>query len=110
MAIQPIDLQVLFSRLDQVGKEQAVQKEVPLHDQVVQGSEIAKRTEQQDHMVNLSQEVVGNGAPKVGDKKKKRERSSKEATEERKKSEKTEDAPEEIVRDPNLGKNIDLIG
>jgi hypothetical protein len=35
MALKPIDLQVLFSRLNELSREQAVQKELLIHQQTV---------------------------------------------------------------------------
>jgi hypothetical protein len=108
MAIQPIDLQVLFSRLDQVGKEQAMQKDVPAHNQAIQGNEIAKKTEEQDHSVNQSREVEKGGVPIIKDEHK-RGRSHLPQKKGGDKEEK--DGPEaEILKDPHLGRNIDITG
>ena len=108
MAIQPIDLQVLFSRLGQVGKEQAMQKEIPAHNQAVQGSEIAKKTEEQNHSVNQTQEVENEGVTIIKDEHK-RGRPQVPQKKEGEKEEKEE--PEaEILKDPHLGKNIDITG
>ena len=43
MAIQPIDAQVLFSRLSQMGKEQAEQKDNQVNTQILHGRDIAKQ-------------------------------------------------------------------
>lgn len=109
MAIQPIDLQVLFSRLDQVGKEQAAQKDGQIHQQAVHGAEIARKAEQQDHSVNQTQEVEKDGVTQVKEEKKRRNPGRKDGEENPKDEEKGE--PEkEILREPHLGKNIDITG
>jgi len=109
MAIQPIDLQVLFSRLDQVGKEQAAQKDVPVHNQAVHGAEIVKKTDQQAHSVNETREIEKTGVSKVSDEKRRR-RPPGSGGEERRKEEEEEEPRREVLRDPNLGKNIDITG
>ena len=109
MAIQPIDLQVLFSRLDQVGKEQAAQKDVTVHHQAVQGSEIVKRTEHQDHSVSETRQVEQDGVRKIGEDKKKRS-SPRRSQGESGKKEDEDDAKREVLRDPFLGRNIDITG
>ncbi len=110
MSIQPIDLQVLFSRLEQLGKEQAIQKEVPVHNQLVQGAELARQAEAQDHAVNQAREVAGNGIAKVKDEKKKRRKPSDSRERELRKPDDAAPAREEVVRDPDLGRNVDLMG
>jgi hypothetical protein len=108
MAIQPLDLQVLFSRLDQVGKEHAMQKEVPAHNQAVQGNEIAKKAEERNHSVNESREVENDGVTLIKDENK-RGRTGLPQKKGGDKEEKEE--PEaEILKDPHLGKNIDITG
>ena len=109
MSIQPIDLQVLFSRLEQMGKEQAAQKEVSAQNQMIQGSELVKKTEQQNHSVNEARETEQDGVQRLKDENKKK--SPRQPRREAKKKEESEIVPKtEVVKDPNLGKNIDLQG
>jgi len=109
MSIQPIDLQVLFSRLEQMGKEQAAQKDVSVQNQLLQGNELVKKSEHRNHSVNETKEAEQGGVNRLKDEKRRRSsgRSGKEAA-----SDEQENAePErEVVKDPNLGKNIDLEG
>lgn len=105
MAIQPIDLQVLFSRLNQIGREQAVQRDAQVQAQAVAGSEIAERSEEGDHRVaelNTEQdgpETVnedsegGQGGGQQG----RREKGE-------------EEEKESVFRDPDLGQNVDISG
>jgi len=57
MALKPIDLQVLFSRLNELSREQAVQKELLIHQQTVKTNEILKETDQKTHAVTHTTEV-----------------------------------------------------
>jgi hypothetical protein len=104
--ILPIDLQTIFAQMSNVGKEQAVQKEVPPLHQALQGSEIVRETDQQDHSVNHTHDV-GDGLEKVREEseqqKRRREREEKEQKEREKKRLR-------VLQDPDLGKHIDLIG
>ena len=52
MPLLPIDLQTLFSQSNQVGKEQAIQKEATPAAQSLQGSQLVQKTEQRDNDVN----------------------------------------------------------
>jgi hypothetical protein len=107
MSIKPIDLQVLFSQLNQVGKEQAAQKDVPVANQSLQGSELVRKAEEQEHSVNQTKdtgegiEQVKNDLESRGDK-----RSSQHGEKD------SEDAKEKpaVFTDPELGQNVDLSG
>jgi hypothetical protein len=109
MAIQPIDLQILFTQLDTVGKNQAVQKEGLQMQQALQSVQIQKKTEERVQSVIESQDT-GEGAEAV------RDRSSRQKNEQKNDREGPagKDAGEEaglvIIRDPALGKNIDVSG
>jgi len=108
MPILPIDLQTLFSQLNQVGKEQAVQKEVPPLAQSLQASEIVKKTEAADNSVNQTREVE-QGAEKVKNEKEgghKRKASEKE----KKKKEGRAVSGRPCFEDPNLGHHVNLVG
>jgi hypothetical protein len=105
MAIQPIDLQVLFSRLNQIGREQAALRDAQTQAQAVAGSEIAERSEEQDHRVSqLSTEQEG---PEVVDEDGGGNQS--ETNEEHSSGEK-ERNDKEVLRDPDLGRHVDLSG
>jgi hypothetical protein len=105
MAIQPIDLQTLFTQVDKVGKAQTAQKD-GLIQQAIQGAQMERKTEERIQSVNETQNT-GDGAEKVGDR---GERG--QAGGGGKRREKDEEAREEeertIIRDPSLGRNIDI--
>ncbi|MBN2545418.1 MAG: hypothetical protein JXB50_06455 [Spirochaetes bacterium] len=110
MAINPIDLQVNFSQLNQVGKQQTM----------IQGSEILRQDKaseqiQKDGLKN-SEDVpetkdLSEGPEKVKEENKKKEQSKKDKSKERKnlKNEKKELFDNEL-NDPALGQRIDIIG
>jgi hypothetical protein len=111
MAIQPIDLQTLFTQLDKVGKNQAAQKEGLQIQQALQGAQIQRKTDERIQSVNESQDT-GEGAETIRDR-----ASSKNAGEEKQGREEKEKKGEEetreeplIFRDPDLGRNIDVSG
>jgi hypothetical protein len=105
VSIQPIDLQVLFSRLNQIGREQAVQRDAQVQAQAVAGKEIAERSEQRDHRVSeLSTEEEG---PEVVGEDGQNTASGGQEGEAREESEETR---QEVFRDPDLGRHVDLSG
>ena len=105
MAIQPIDLQVLFSRLNQIGREQAALRDAQVQAQAVAGSEIAERSEEQDHRVSESR--TDQEGPEVVDEDGEGGQSG--AGEEHGSGEE-ERSDQEVFRDPDLGQHVDLSG
>ncbi len=109
MPLLPIDLQTLFAQMNQVGKEQAVQRDVSVLQQSLQGSEMVKKTEHQDNSVNETKQV-GEGLEKVKEEKKNtKRRESKGREKEKKKDRKTSDK-DDLFNDPDLGQHIDIVG
>ncbi|MDR1420506.1 MAG: hypothetical protein LBI86_09050 [Treponema sp.] len=109
MAIQPIDLQTLFTQLDKVAKNQSFQKEGLAIQQAIQGMEIQKKTEEHIQEVNEAQNE--GESERVND----RSGRGKKGEEEKGKHGKdggeaeTEDA-RQVIRDPALGRNVDISG
>lgn len=110
MSIQPIDLQVLFSRLGEVGKEQAALKDVSVHNQGVQGNELAKKTEHENRSVNESPEIENDGLRMIKDEKRQGRKKSGGDSEKEERGGEEETPQKEILREPYLGKNIDITG
>jgi hypothetical protein len=110
MAIQPIDLQILFNQLDNVGKNQAFQKEGLQMQQALQGAQIQKKTEERVQSVAESQDT-GEGAEAVKDRSSRQQNGQKDGE-----APAGKDAGDEVrerlvvIRDPALGKNIDVSG
>jgi hypothetical protein len=117
MAIHPIDLQTLFTQVEKIGKEQANQKQgLPLQ-QAIQSAQIQRRTDERIQSVNESQDT-GDGPERVKDRSPRKHREDREGTEleeqdrldaEQKSGNWRLNEPS-VIRDPALGKNIDLIG
>ena len=107
MSIQPIDLQTLFMRLNQVGKEQAVQKEAAHLAQTIQGSEIAKRAEEQARVVNQAKELE-DGLTAIDEEEQKNKHQDEE--EKKREQEAQEMQRKKFFRDPDLGNKIDISG
>ena len=110
MALQPIDLQTLFTQIDKIGKTQSAQREGLAVQQAIQGVQLQRKTEEHIQSVNEAQNT-GEGAEKVKDRGsrgqdgggaqgKKKEQTPKDAG---------QDAGQTMVfRDPCLGRNIDI--
>ena len=112
MAIQPIDAQILFSRLNQMGKEQAEQKDGQLHTQIVQGQQIAKRAEDAAHRVAETQETEEDELRQVKDEARRHHGQGKKSGADGEAEEEGEDGntPRESIREAYLGKKIDITG
>jgi hypothetical protein len=105
MAIAPIDLQTLFAQLDKVGKAQASHREGQTIQQAVQNIQLQRKTEEQIQQVNEAQNT-GEGAEKIND-------HGQQNHHEGKKNERSrEDGEDEeqslVLKDPSLGRNIDI--
>jgi hypothetical protein len=115
MAIQPIDLQTLFTQLDKVGKNQAFEKDGLAIQQALQGIQMQKKTEDQIQSVNEAQNT-GDGAEgvKERERRKRDESAGKEDLRNESGKEGGKGSAAEktlfIIRDPALGKNIDVSG
>lgn len=107
MSLQPIDLQTLFSQLSQVSREQAALRDGLIQNQAVVGSEIVRKSEQEQHSVTESDEVA-DGPENVHDDDEGQKKG--EGQKERKRKGSEEDQKREVFREPYLGKNVDLSG
>ena len=106
MALLPIDLQALFTQSTQVGKEQAAQKNAPLAAQSLQGAQLVQKAEIRDNAVNETHDQE-EGPEKAGD----RARRGAGSRKRRQKGAQSPPAPApaaDVVRDPALGRNVDI--
>jgi hypothetical protein len=109
MAIQPIDLQTLFTQLEKVGKAQASQKDGVLIQQAVQSAVIQRRTEEHIQSVNEAQDT-GRGAEEISGRNAQRHHAEEEE-ESRDQDKKDGEKPgASVFQDPALGKYIDFTG
>jgi hypothetical protein len=109
MAIQPIDLQTLFTQLDKVAKTQSNQREGAALHQAIQGAELQRRTEDQIKAVNETQNMGEDGAEKVKDRgAQAHDGSDKGKKQEGEKPQQQEETKAAVIHDPSLGRNIDI--
>jgi hypothetical protein len=113
MAIQPIDLQTLFAQMDKVGKNQAAQRDGLAIQQALQGIQMQRKAEEHIQSVNEAQNT-GEGSEKVNDREKRGQAEDEDGGEKKDpKTEAQENAEKEdplFIRDPALGRNIDISG
>jgi len=107
MPILPIDLQTMFSHLNHVGKEQAVQKDGNVQHQILQGQRLVEKTNEKDKTVNEA-ENMGEGAEKIKEKEQEQRREENEAG--RREAKEKEKRKPVVYQDPNLGHHIDITG
>jgi hypothetical protein len=110
MAIQPIDLQALFSQVDKVGKEQMNLKEGAHLQASLQGVQIQKKTEERAHSVTETQDT-GDGVERAKERNARRQGEQGSDRDQNEKGDEDADGDSpSIIRDPALGKNIDISG
>jgi len=106
MPLQPIDLQTLFVRLQQVGQDQAAIKDSAAQAQTVAGQEIAQKSTQQKSRISETPELQEDQLEKIGDD----ERRNREHEQAKKRKDEKKQPETELFRDPDLGQNIDISG
>jgi hypothetical protein len=117
MAIQPLDLQVMFSQLDKVGKEQSALREGAAIQKALAGDREAQKLTQNIESVNAAAE--GNDPENTSNRQleRLREREGRGGKEDTPhiKTKKTADVAKHgqdsvVIDDPLVGKHIDLEG
>jgi len=110
MAIQPIDLQAIFSQMDKVGKNQAVLREGQQIQDALQQQQSQRKIEENVQSVNQAQEM-GKEAEKIKDDGRRNAGSGgKKENAEEEDELNAEEVKPELIRDPALGRNIDISG
>jgi hypothetical protein len=114
MAIQPIDLQTLFTQIDKVGKLQVSQKEGLALQQAIHSVEIQRRTDEHIQSVNEAQNT-GQGTEQINDRSGGKQQAGEDSAEDsRELRDSGEDAGENssarVIKDPALGRNVDFSG
>jgi hypothetical protein len=110
MAIQPIDLQTLFTQLDKVAKTQSSQREGAAMHEAIQGAQLQRRTEEQIKAVNDVQNTGEDGAEKVKDRGAQAHDKHNGGKGRKQEDEKPdqEEAKAAVIHDLRLGRNIDI--
>ena len=109
MSLQPIDLQTLFVRLSQVGREQSALKQAVAQNQAVTGSEIAQKSQNAGNTVRETDEV-SEGPETVKEDEQQQNPDRHGSPESEHKDDDSLPESEGEFRDPDLGQNIDLTG
>ncbi len=115
MAIQPIDLQTLYSQIEKIGKTQVQQqlaaqtaREAEMTRNKLEAAEKQKTVQEMetgDQRAGVVHEKSESGTESFPGKKKNKSDTSSSSGEET-----TEEFREEIIRDPSLGTKIDISG
>jgi len=111
MAIQPLDLQPLFTQLDQIGKAQAGQREGLQLQATLQDTQMQKKTDQAVKTVR----EAGNeqaGLQAVDERERRRQGRGPGYGKDGKDGKKREETEKEpvVLRDPALGNHLDISG
>ena len=109
MPLLPIDLQIMFSQMTHVGKEQAVQRDVTPQYQFVQGTEMAQKAEHDDSAVSQSHQL-GEGPEKVKEQEQQEKRGHAGGKEKGEGGESGQEEEKQVFADPDLGHHVDLVG
>ncbi len=113
MSIRPIDLQTLLMQMTQVGREQAIEKDGAALQASIKGAEEQKKHDETKEAIRRTDEKEL--APEaIHDRLGQSSQGAARSGEENPASSSDEEAAgkdaDEVVRDPDLGKHIDLTG
>ena len=109
MAISPIDLQTLFTQMDKVGKQEMAQRDGAAVLQSIQNARQQQQTDERVRSVNESQDT-GEGSEAIKDKNGGRagQEQGEQKNQSEEETEKNTKEKDGVIRDPNLGRNIDV--
>jgi len=109
MAIQPIDLQTLFTQIDKVARTQTALREGVAAQQAIHGVHLQRKAEEQVESVNEVQNTGEDGVDTVKDKEARGQDGS--GGKKKKEQQDADVLPKKqvpFIRDPRLGRNIDI--
>jgi len=111
MAIQPIDLQAIFSQIDKVGKTQAFLRDGQQIQDSLHQAQTQRKLEENIQSVNESQNM-GEESAKIKDENRKGAHANQGGAKDKQEdsSEEEENGKPDLIRDPSLGRNIDISG
>ncbi|MBQ5781248.1 MAG: hypothetical protein IIW10_04820 [Spirochaetaceae bacterium] len=107
MAINPIDLQTLFTQMDKIGKEQVQQTQVASVKNAIQQDISAKKNLEKKTSVEETK-AINSGVVGVKDGKSSNGREESKKKRSPYQQDKDEEDFTEVIRDPNLGRRIDI--
>ena len=107
MAISPLDLQTLFTQVDKVGRQETAQREGAALLQSIQHARIQQQIDEKIRTVNEAQNT-GDGSEAIDDKNGGRAGQEGRQGESLEEPEEKNKESEGIIRDPDLGRNIDV--
>lgn len=111
MAIQPIDLQTMYTQLEKVSKMAAHQQQGLQLQKAIHQEEQAKRLQEKNQTVEKAI-MDDEGLPVVADRNKNARPEEDEEGKNQTNAQKDETIPEEfeVIKDPRLGQHIDVSG
>ena len=109
MALSPLDLQTIFVKMGDVNREQAHMKGAAAQEQAFEAKELVNKEKIKDTSVNPSAQE-GDMDNRIKNDKKESENNKEESSSRKEGEEGTEKKEREYIKDPNLGKLIDLMG
>jgi hypothetical protein len=105
VSVQPIDLQVLFARLNQISRDQAIQRDFAVQSQAVTADEIVEKSDARDHAVTETN-TEEEGPEGLGDKQEGGQQQEKEG----RGAGREDEEKAAFFSDPDLGQNVDISG
>ena len=110
MSVSPLDLQILYSNLKNIGQQQAAERSAEIAQQDKQAEENVRKAEEKDHKV-LETRDVETGVEKVNvDEHNERQGSKKEGKDKSQEKDVSETKEKKYFEDPDIGHHIDISG
>lgn len=109
MSVSPLDMQILYSNLKNVGQQHAGERAAEIARQDEQADESVRKADQNDHQVAETKDVE-TGVDKINEEEKKQQEGSPKEKQKKEEESETAEKKEQFYEDPALGHNIDISG
>ncbi len=110
MSVSPLDLQILYSNLKNVGQQQAAERSAEIAQQDKKADEAVRKADENDHKVGQTKDVE-TGTEKINeDEHNQRREGSSKNDQEKKDNKEPVPAEKKYFEDPDIGHHIDISG
>ncbi len=109
MSVSPLDLQILYSNLKNIGQQHASERGAEIAQQDKLAEESARRADEDDHKV-LKAKDVETGAKKIDEEEQNQQHHEPEKDEKKKEDDEKSGSKKIFFEDPDIGHHIDISG
>ncbi len=110
MAIQPIDLQTMYTSLEKVSKLTAAKQQAVQLQSAIQQEDLAKKIQEKAIAVEKTEMDNDEGLSHIKDKQEHTDSESQSSSDHKEKKDEPVEEPMQVITDPLIGQHIDVSG